>query len=78
MPETRYTPEFAAEVCRRMSEGDSLRQVCRDNDIAEATVRQWARDDRQGFASQYGLIKLSNWRTATIWSRTTSGYASTP
>jgi transposase len=36
-----------------MSEGDSLRKICRDNGMAEATVRQWVRDDREGFAAQY-------------------------
>ena len=36
-----------------MSEGDSLRKICRDNGMAEATVRRWVRDDREGFAAQY-------------------------
>ena len=64
MPETRYTPEFAAEVCRRMSEGDSLRQVCRDNGVPESTVRQWVRDNREGFTVQYQgarALQVESW-----------------
>ena len=52
MPETRYTPEFAEKVCERMAEGASLREVCRDNGVPESSVRQWVRDDRDGFAAQ--------------------------
>jgi len=53
MRETRYTSELAADVCLRVSGGDSLRKVCRDTGMPEATVRQWVRDDREGFAAQY-------------------------
>ena len=53
MTETRYTPEFAEEICRRMAEGASLREICRDKGMPESTVRQWVRDDRDGFAAQY-------------------------
>ena len=69
MPETRYTPEFAAEVCRRMSEGDSLRQVCRDNGFPESTVRQWVRDNRDDFASQYQaarVLQVESWSDLII------------
>ena len=51
--ETRYTPEFAEKVCERMAEGASLREVCRDNGMPESSVRQWVRDDRDGFAARY-------------------------
>ena len=51
--ETRYTPEFAEKVCERMADGASLREVCRDNAVPESTVRQWVRDDRDGFAARY-------------------------
>jgi hypothetical protein len=69
MPETRYTPEFAAEICRRMSEGESLRQVCRDTGMPEATVRQWVRDNREGFATQYQQarsLQVESWSDKII------------
>ena len=69
MPETRYTSEFAAEVCRRMSEGQSLRQVCRDTGMPEATVRQWVRDNREDFATQYQaarILQVESWSDQII------------
>lgn len=40
----KYTPELAAEICRRLSGGESLRSVCADPllDIDESSVREWA------------------------------------
>ena len=59
MTDSRYTPELAAEICKRVSEGSPLRQVCRDDDIAvsESSVRQWVRDDRNGFAALYAQAR---------------------
>jgi hypothetical protein len=59
MTDSRYTPELAAEICKRVSEGSPLRQVCRDDDIAvlESSVRQWVRDDRNGFAPQFAQAR---------------------
>ena len=49
-----YTPEIAAEICRRMEAGESLRSICRSKDMPdEATVRLWARENREGFYPQY-------------------------
>ena len=53
MTDSRYTPELAADILRRVSEGEPLRQVSRDQGIPESTVRQWVRDDRDGFAAKY-------------------------
>lgn len=42
---TLYTPELAAEICRRLSEGESLRQLCRDESMpCTSTVLKWARE----------------------------------
>jgi hypothetical protein len=36
-----------------------LRQVCRDQGMPpESSVRQWARDDRNGFAAQYQAARM--------------------
>jgi transposase-like protein len=69
VPETRYTPEFAEKVCERMAEGASLREVCRDNGMAESSVRQWVRDDRDGFAARYQVartLQVESWSDQII------------
>ena len=49
-----YTPEVAAEICERMAAGESLRSICRSEDMPkESTVRLWALDNREGFYPQY-------------------------
>ena len=49
-----YTPEVAAEICRRLAEGQTLREICRDETMpSDSTVRAWALDDREGFSAQY-------------------------
>lgn len=59
-----YTPELAAEVCRRIAAGESLRQVCRDDAMpCTATVMRWARDNLE-FREQYALARellLEHW-----------------
>jgi hypothetical protein len=43
---SKYTPELAAEMCDRLSNGEPLRQICRDDRMPEwRTVYDWlARD----------------------------------
>jgi hypothetical protein len=54
MRDSVYTPAIADGICRRMSDGESLRAICRDTGMPpEATVRQWVRDDRDGFTARY-------------------------
>lgn len=51
---SEYTPELAEDICRRLSEGESLREICRHDAMpAEAAVRLWAAADRGGFHAQY-------------------------
>ena len=48
------TPEIAAEKSQRMEAGENLRSICRSKDMPdEATVRLWARENREGFYPQY-------------------------
>lgn len=55
MRETAYTPDLAVTICRRVADGESLREVCRDDGMPpESTVRGWVLDDRDGFAARYG------------------------
>jgi len=49
-----YTPELAAEVCRRLSEGETLRAICRDDAMpSRPTITGWIIHDIGGFAAQY-------------------------
>ena len=51
---TAYTAELAAEICQKLAEGQTLREVCRADEMpSESTVRTWALDDREGFSAQY-------------------------
>ena len=43
---SKYTPEIAAEICERLSKGEPLTQICRDDHMpADSTVREWSKDD---------------------------------
>lgn len=55
---TDYTEELAETICIRLAEGDSLRTICRDEDMPDkSTVLRWvARHDR--FRDQYAKAKL--------------------
>lgn len=51
---TVFDQDIADEVCARLSEGESLRSICRDDNMpAESTVRAWALDDVNNFYAQY-------------------------
>jgi len=54
MGDTSYTEEAATTILERMSNGEPLRVICRDEGMpAESTVRRWATDDRDGFGARY-------------------------
>ena len=57
MPQAVYTSELAERVCAEMATGKSLRQVARELEICEATVRKWVLDNRNGFSSQYARAR---------------------
>jgi hypothetical protein len=51
---TNYSREIADTICTRMSEGESLRSVCRDPGMpSEGTVRGWAVRDVDDFGNRY-------------------------
>ena len=58
MTETRYRREFSDEVCRRLAEGASLREVCREHGVPESSVREWVRDNRDNFAARYQTARF--------------------
>lgn len=59
-----YSPELALRVCARIAEGESLRQVCRDESMpSRTTVLKWAREN-EAFADQYARARedlLEHW-----------------
>lgn len=53
-----YTPEIAALICERLATGESLRAICRDDEMPpESTVRGWVLDDVKGFSAQYARAR---------------------
>ena len=64
-----YTPELAEEICRRIAEGESLRQICSGDDMpGRETVRTWILNDAgadpdkpgSGFSGQYARARVSS------------------
>ncbi len=56
---TRYTPEVAARICMRLSEGESLRSICNDDTMPGLrTVMRWLFDgDHEEFWQQYARAR---------------------
>jgi hypothetical protein len=45
---SKYTPELAAEICERLSNGEPLRQICRDDHMPSwVAVYQWMDRDEE-------------------------------
>lgn len=56
-PPTAYTPERAAEILRRISEGEALTSICQDVGVSRSVVHEWVLDNRDGFADGYARAK---------------------
>lgn len=53
-----YSEELASRICERLSAGETLLAICKDDDMpAEATVRAWALDDYKGFSANYARAR---------------------
>lgn len=44
------------DICNRLSEGNSLRSICRDMGLAESTARKWLKDTPDSYA-QYARAR---------------------
>lgn len=61
---TAFTPELAAEICRRLCDGKTLREVCRAEDMPpESTVRGWVTENREGFSAHYARAREIGYHT---------------
>lgn len=60
-----FQQAIADEICRRVADGESLRSICRDDNMPdESTVRRWALEDVEGFFPQYDAalkIRAMRW-----------------
>lgn len=58
------------EICRRLAEGQTLREICRDESMpARSTVRGWVIEDREGVSAQYAraeALGLEEWNDETL------------
>jgi terminase small subunit-like protein len=52
MTVTNYTRELADIICSRVTEGESLRAICRTRLPNEGTDRNWAVRDHDGFGQR--------------------------
>lgn len=52
---TTYTEDIAKEICKRISEGESVRSITRDENMpSQATIYNWLLDeDKKEFLEQY-------------------------
>jgi hypothetical protein len=61
---TTYTREVAALICQRMADGESLRQICRDESMpCLSTVLKWSREIPE-FSQHYAQARealLEHW-----------------
>ena len=59
MTRSNYSREIADIICDRMSNGESLRAICRDPDMpSEGGVRGWAVRNVDGFGDRYRAARL--------------------
>lgn len=54
---TAYDQKLADKICERLADGESLRAICRDDDMpTKAAVFRWL-EGVQGFADQYARAR---------------------
>lgn len=53
-----HTPELARVILRRLADGESLRSICRSEEMPDrSTVYDWVLDDVAGFSRQYARVR---------------------
>ncbi|ASS53949.1 terminase small subunit-like protein [Rhizobium leguminosarum] len=56
---TKFSQALAEKICERIADRESLRSICRDEDMpAKSTVLSWlADDDKAAFRARYALAR---------------------
>jgi hypothetical protein len=55
---SKYTPELAAEICERLSTGETMRQICRDAHMPHWTqVYEWLAKRIDGLSVQFARAR---------------------
>jgi hypothetical protein len=64
---SKYTEALGLKICERLSSGESLNAICKDEDMpAESTVRSWAIDPDHPITAKYararevGYLKMAD------------------
>lgn len=53
-----FTQELADRICLRIAKGESLKVICQDEDMPNAsTVHAWVLDDKEGFSKKYARAR---------------------
>jgi hypothetical protein len=53
-----FSEELATRICERLAAGETLRAICRGDDMPhESTVRSWARDPEHPISTQYAKAR---------------------
>lgn len=53
-----FTQDLADKICLRLSQGESLKTICSDEDMPNAsTVHLWVIEDREGFSKKYARAR---------------------
>jgi hypothetical protein len=53
-----FSPETANTICERLADGESLRKICKDEDMPDrSTVRRWL-SQRTEFRDQYAHARI--------------------
>lgn len=53
-----YTEELALKICARLALGESLKTICYDKEMPNAsTVHAWVLEDKEGFSKKYARAR---------------------
>lgn len=55
---SKYTEKLAGEICRRIAGGESLRSICKNEEMpSRETIYQWLKNNKSGFPDQYARAR---------------------